>query len=381
MRPSMRLPLREANFICSSCRIQATPRISPLSQTRRYASDSSPGILERARRKIWGTDNPPGPADPYTGSQIMPGAGMSPGEPVPEEAFSLEEGQARSEEIEENLTWEGMPRIGYLKEKEWRLRGPKGHADRVKPWYNNPRSLPYMKAAHQAAVEIGLMQMLGGKVTVVSKPSSRAIEAQLKSVKIEGESGNWGDRLRFPDIKTMESLLRNAAGSVDGKATEAAEAALQEKLKAASEQGDRLYGAESKGQKQNSLSSLSLADGNVKFVFFARLSKLMSQHIADYIITSSTTTGDVFRAQEALRKKTTRLTPVLLHKLMDKNGAAELSNVKILDVRQTRHDNDEDLGRKKAIVSTLYKNGLITKSLGQKQPPPWKQAKKTELNA
>jgi hypothetical protein len=194
----------------------------------------------------------------------------------------------------------------------------------------------------------------------------------------------------------MESLLRNAAGAVDGKA---GETALQEKLKAASEQGDRLYGAETKGQMQNSLGSLSLADGNVKFVvriplrpfhaditnnlmqFFARLSKLMSQHISDYIITSSTTTGDVFRAQEALRKKTTRLTPVLLHKLMDKNGAAELSNVKILDVRQTRHDNDEDLGRKKVIVSTLYKNGLITRSLGQKQPPPWKQAKKTELNA
>lgn len=129
-------------------------------------------------------------------------------------------------------------------------------------WYNNPRPLPYMKAAHQAAVEIGLMQMLGGKVTVVSKPSSRAIEAQLKSVKIEGESGNWGDRLRFPDIKTMESLLRDAAGTVDGTG----EAALEEKLKAASQQGDRLYGAESKGQKQNSLSSLSLADGNVKFV-------------------------------------------------------------------------------------------------------------------
>lgn len=133
-------------------------------------------------------------------------------------------------------------------------------------WYNNPRPLPYMKAAHQAAVEIGLMQMLGGKVTLVSKPSSRAIEAQLKSVKIEGEAGNWGDRLRFPDIKTMESLLRNAAGAVDGKAGKAGETALQEKLKAASEQGDRLYGAESKGQKQNSLSSLSLADGNVKFV-------------------------------------------------------------------------------------------------------------------
>lgn len=121
-----------------------------------------------------------------------------------------------------------------------------------------------MKAAHQAAVEIGLMQMLGAKVTVASKlHTSRAIEAQLKSVKIEGESGNWGDRLRFPDIKTMESLLRETAGAVKG---EADKIAFQEKLKIASEQGNRLYGAESKGQMQNSLSSLSLADGNVKFV-------------------------------------------------------------------------------------------------------------------
>jgi hypothetical protein len=64
----------------------------------------------------------------------MPGAGMSPGEPEPEEGFSLEEGQARSKEIDENLTWEGMPKIGFLKEKEWRLQGSKGKADRVKPY-------------------------------------------------------------------------------------------------------------------------------------------------------------------------------------------------------------------------------------------------------
>ncbi|KAJ6184327.1 hypothetical protein N7519_005628 [Penicillium mononematosum] len=326
-----------------------------------------------------GTDKPPGPADPYSGSQIMPGAGMSPGEPEPEEGFSLEEGQARSKEIDENLTWEGMPKIGFLKEKEWRLQGSKRKADRVKPWYHNPRPLPYMQAAHQAAVEIGLMQMLGDKVTVASKPhTSQELQAQLKSVKIEGQSGNWGERLRFPDIETMESLLRDAAGPMDG---EAGEIAFQQKLKKiASEQESRLYSAESKGQMQKRLGSLSLADGNIKFVFFARLSKLMSQHIPDYIVTSSATTGDVFRAQEALRKKTTRLTPVLLHKIMDNNGATELPNVKIVDVRQTRHDNDEDLGRKKAIVSALYKDGLITKSLGQKLPP-WKQAKKTELNA
>ncbi|CAI7593896.1 unnamed protein product [Penicillium glandicola] len=379
MRPSMRLPLREANFICSSCRIGATPRISPLGQARRYASDS-PGILDRARRKIWGTDNPPGPADPYSGSQIMPGSGLSSGvEPESKEGFSLEQGEAQPEELEENLTWEGMPKIGYLKEKEWRIKGPKGQ-DRIRPWYYNPHPSEPLKAVHQAAVEIGLMQLLGKKVTVSSEHQFAA--AQLKSVRIEGQSGNWGDRLRFPDNKTMETLLRRVAGTLEG---EAAESAFQDTLKKlAGEPEKRLYGAngvKSKGQTQKSLSSLPLSDGNIKFAFFARISKLMSQHIPDHIITSSATTGDVFRAQEALRKKTTRLTPTLLHEIMDKNGAAELPNVKILDARQTRHDNDEDLGRKKAIVSGLYKSGLITKSLGQKQTPPWKQANKTDVTA
>lgn len=84
--------------------------------------------------------------------------------------------------------------------------------------------------------------------------------------------------------------------------------------------------------------------------------------------------GKVFSAQESLRKKTQRLTPVTLHELMVKNGAGELPNIKILDVRQTRHDNDEDLGRKKTIVSALYEQGLITKPLGQKRASRLAQA-------
>ncbi|KAJ5497025.1 hypothetical protein N7463_009012 [Penicillium fimorum] len=358
------------------------PRISPLGQVRRYASEE-PGVLERARRKLWGTDNPPGPADPYSGSQIMPGSNMTPGEPSAgetkaDEAFSLQEGEAPSKELDESLTWEGMPKIGYLKEKEWRIRGSNGEADKVTPWYHNPEPIPYMKAAHQAAVEIGLMQLLGKKITVVSQLHSREIQDQLDMVKIEGDSANWGDSLRFPDNKTMESLLQNVAGPAYGE--EMTEVAFKKQLeKITGTAGNRLYDPETKDQK-SSLNSLSLADGNIKFAYFARLSKLTSQRISDSII-SSTTTGEVLTAQEELLKKTARLTPVILHELMDKNGAAKLSNVKISDVRQTRHDNDEDLGRKKVIVSALYKGGLISKPLGQKKLPPWKQAKKTEANA
>jgi hypothetical protein len=62
----------------------------------------------------------------------MPSSGLSPGEPTPaNEQFNLE-GQKQPEDIE-NLNWKDMPKIGYLQEQEWRLKGPNLEADNVKP--------------------------------------------------------------------------------------------------------------------------------------------------------------------------------------------------------------------------------------------------------
>jgi len=73
----------------------------------------------------------------------MPGTGLSPGESKPaDEQFSLakrEEGQTQPEETE-ILDWEDMPKIGYLKEQEWRLKGPNQEADRVNPYVSSSAS-------------------------------------------------------------------------------------------------------------------------------------------------------------------------------------------------------------------------------------------------
>ncbi|KAJ5120428.1 uncharacterized protein N7515_009816 [Penicillium bovifimosum] len=348
-----------------------TPRISPLNQVRCYASES-PGILERTRRKLWGTDQPPGPADPYSGSQLMPGS-----EPAPEkqedEGFSLSKGVEAPENVEvENLTWEGMPKIGYLPEDAWRLKGQNKKTDVVKAWYANENALPLREAVHQAAVEMGLNQILGLPLTSRNEAfRARVIRASIKSCKFEGEAGQWGDRLRFPNNTTMERLLLTAQKSVSPELEEADFQKRIEELKSAGKLENSIYGAETKG---HSLKSLPLDDGTVKFAFFSRLSELTGERISDSVITSSNTVGKVFSQQESLRKKTVRLNPVTLHEIMDKNGAAELPNVKIADVRQTRHHIDEDFGRKKLIVSTLYQNGLINKPLGQKISR-WKRPK------
>lgn len=118
MRPAMRLPLREASYICSGCRQQAVPRVaSPISnQFRRYASD---GILERTRRSLWNTETPPGPKDPYSGeSQLL------------HKDVKEEEGNAPAEEgalaggYEQADNWEGLGTIGFTPQKAWMQNGP-----------------------------------------------------------------------------------------------------------------------------------------------------------------------------------------------------------------------------------------------------------------
>jgi hypothetical protein len=70
------------------------------------------------------------------------------------------------------------------------------------------------------------------------------------------------------------------------------------------------------------------------------------------------------------------MTPVRLHEQMAKMGAERLGNVKIYDTRRTRQDNDEDVGRKKIIVTSLYENGLINHPLGKRKE--WNKLQKKQ---
>jgi hypothetical protein len=83
MRPSVRLlkPLeapslrnsKNALYVCSNCRYDASLLPSQHNhQSRRYASGSgNTPFTEKIRRRIWGTDNPPGLEDPYGGEGVI----------------------------------------------------------------------------------------------------------------------------------------------------------------------------------------------------------------------------------------------------------------------------------------------------------------------
>ena len=58
-------------FVCRSCRQQALRQRITLLQQSRSASGEPLPFTEKLRRKIWGTDNPPGLKDPYGGPSYL----------------------------------------------------------------------------------------------------------------------------------------------------------------------------------------------------------------------------------------------------------------------------------------------------------------------
>jgi len=137
---------RNANLpICLICQHRQAayfPRRRPFSSVsaQSAASDSKwiDRITTRTRQKIWGTDNPPGADDPYTGRSIMKPqesteAGNEPLDAQTVEDVRMYEEQARREDknilqaaVDDALnheayvpanTWDGLEKVGG--EREW----------------------------------------------------------------------------------------------------------------------------------------------------------------------------------------------------------------------------------------------------------------------
>ncbi|KAJ5752478.1 hypothetical protein N7520_009395 [Penicillium odoratum] len=361
MRPAMRVPLREALYVCSNCRQGAIPRVSPLAhQFRRNASSdssNSPSFLERTRRRLWATEKPPGAEDPYTGeSQLTQQEvvedkkdGLAAGETVQEGGLASGSSYVQAD------TWEGLDVIGFTENKEWFVQGVNEETDLYVRYDADVKVRAVPLAAHQAAVEICLMHMLGKSLTSVCEVATHdpKIQAMLDSCVVLG-SEPLSTALRFPDAKTMEALVfvfRQIGGKTDAQIESPEKFIIEE--------------VPEKNIAQGPHHALSLVDSQVKFAFAKRCSQLMGRRIPDKTISSSSTIGEfVTGLSTRLKEK-----PVPVTKKLSKYKAAGHlpPNLKFSGKRLSKADNDEDLGRKKTIYSELYKRGLII-SKDEKKP-------------
>lgn len=139
MRPAVRLlqpleapslQLSKSLYVCSNCRQDfLLPRASasPQTQTRRHASSGNVPFTEKVRRKLWGTDNPPGLKDPYGGEGVIERAIRKRTQGDVEEQKQEPEQEAAVERLPETeteiappqeytpaTTWDGLERVGHL---------------------------------------------------------------------------------------------------------------------------------------------------------------------------------------------------------------------------------------------------------------------------
>ncbi|KAL3478235.1 ribosomal subunit 39S-domain-containing protein [Aspergillus californicus] len=394
MRSSLRLLNLEATpfqgsrtlYVCSVCRQEARPRPLVTRQFLRNASDSSTPITERVRRKLWGTDNPPGLKDPYGGEGVFEKKFKKNQAARQEEAVEVNqvtetENVAAEEPVSADstyvpaTTWEGIQRIGHL--GRWNDLPP-SEADAFNSFFSNRRLTKpahLSLAAHQAAVELCLMSTLKKPLASICDvvEHEQPVFKLIWNCKIEpNSSGQWDSAIAYPDKETEDALVyifeqigadqSAPAAEKTAEEIEASEAAEVAEIDEAefAEQVKRPPFFGYQDVRDKGFLSLSLTDPAIKFAFFKRFSQLTGQYFPDPVIQSVTS---VKRALGYLQKELTPKPKKLADHLTVSESLQSLSNVKIFAKKQKPWHNDEALGRKKLIDAELRERGLIDSDL------------------
>lgn len=118
-------------YVCSTCRRQCLPQSSRVvvHHSRRHNSNIS--LTEKVRRKLWGTDKPPGLKDPYGESAFERARRGAPEEDQQHEQELIEQEATPPPTYEPQTTWKGLTRVGHLN-RWWEL--PASENDKFTPY-------------------------------------------------------------------------------------------------------------------------------------------------------------------------------------------------------------------------------------------------------
>ncbi|OAX78336.1 hypothetical protein ACJ72_07357 [Emergomyces africanus] len=391
--------ISSALYVCSTCRRQCLPQslrfINHQFQLRWYTPTSSNlnnnssdlPVTEKLRRKIWGTDKPPGVKDPYGSESQLDH--VQPLEEM-EEPHSLyesemgEEGQeirvatpAEKEEAEYKHadTWEGLRQVGA---KQWWENPPKAE-DHFEPFMALEKAtsrVKFYQVLHQTMVELLILNdmskpftdgcnIIGYEDDILSiinqveiKPSSDFSMATLEYPSEEAKATihEWFSQLYQPieDVAETgeEDIAFDAASAQIEEITPEQEAAL---LSEAEQDDMDTKGPIPYRPKNLDFLAMSLANPEFKFAYLKRVSQLTGYRIPDPEIAKMTKPSRVVNfLLEVSKPKPKKLAEQLLK---DKR-LTSLPNVKIMDRRYTPIDKEKEIGRWKIIEEELTKRGL-----------------------
>lgn len=187
-------------FLCSTCgRPSPFSTSTPLSATEKDKLDLS----ERFRRRIWGTDNPPGAKNPYTGSHVdevsakqrnsrassrlLEDAPASQQKPV-EIRVKHADQELLDAEYEPASSWDGLDVMGEIPQKAYFFEG----------FISGKKSISEVKAAvavHRSLVEVLVAKEAGLPLTDIGRgPVIEDLTQEVQiSVSVDGQLS-----LQFP---------------------------------------------------------------------------------------------------------------------------------------------------------------------------------------
>ncbi|PGH05681.1 hypothetical protein GX51_02841 [Blastomyces parvus] len=384
--------ISSALYVCSTCRRQCVPQslrsLNHQFQFRQYTpsnSSQSNGngdlpLTEKLRRKIWGTDKPPGVKDPY-GSEsqldhVDPAVESSETEPLYESEMGEEEQEVRVATLEDKDegkykgadTWDGLKQVGA--EQWWEL--PPKAEDYIAPFMTLEKATTrteFYQILHQTMVEMLILKDMSKSLTdgcnilgyedeilslinqVEVTPTSDFATASLNFPNEEAKTTiyEWFSQLYEPVVDSAEAGAEEAA--IDAKSTQVDEITPEE-----AERDEMDTNGPTPYRPTNlEFLGIPLSDPEVKFAYLKRVSQLAGYRIPDPEVAKITKPSRLINyLTEVSKPKPKKLAE---HLLKDKR-LTSLPNVKIMDRRYTPIDKEKEIGRWKIIEEELTRRGL-----------------------
>ncbi|KAK8171221.1 hypothetical protein BKA80DRAFT_306003 [Phyllosticta citrichinensis] len=292
--------------VCCTCRQTAAPFSTSSTRAADQPKRSSQSF-EAIRRKIWGTDTPPGREDPYDPKSPMRQIEETESKPVRPGQAATAETTAEAEE-DTSVSKLGPRRINRSSEGGYQPARTRLSAD------------PEQQAGDiQAALRKALIEV------VAQREAFRDVIIAAK----QGGKPNWTDRVELGVDKNKKLVLRQIKETKNAQALE--------------------------GEKPAWFDA-SLRDPGFKFQVAKRFLKATGIPVSDIALQQSNDPGLLLHSIKNQINVTKK--EKLAETLKNSSRFQKLTNVKIVDRRVTPIDKEKEVGRWKLIEDELLERGL-----------------------
>ncbi|MCJ1285603.1 hypothetical protein MMC26_004944 [Xylographa opegraphella] len=392
-----------SGYVCIRCQHSLSARsfaILPKSipvGIQRHAStarEKTP-YTEKIRRKIWGTQDPPGQADPYGDASVLDQTKKQTLESEPEQAVEERpttgdeplSTSAANEDYVPATTWDGLDHIGGATgwwEEAW-------DEEHQFTSFISPLKLEsnddVKRAIRKAVVEVHMLKQVDRPLAEVTQfplesqfdfSSVTFVKAESGIVSIdngdvEDKSGILYAMTHPDDVAELDGIVASDKVAEvqaeeptdtlgkDDMSREAMESHLkfgdftitQDTLEREVPNPENAEKPVSSKVEDQTWMGISLEDQMMKFAVIKRVMQLSGRRIADPVIGRINIVADIVEhlTEKPKPKK-------LVEQLIAKPALANMPNVQIFDRRHTPIDKEKEVGRWKVIERELRKRGL-----------------------